>query len=484
MTAPDRRPLPDLPPLETLHKVHVIGICGTAMGTLAAMLKERGYTVTGSDAMAYPPMSTWLEARGLTIREGYRAEHIDDDVDLVIVGNVSRRDNPESVAAHARGLPCLSMPEVLRLLFFPGRSVLCITGTHGKTTTASMLAWILFHADQDPSFFIGGVTGNFDANYRLGDGRDFVIEGDEYDTAWFDKVPKFWHYPAKHALINNVEYDHADIYPTIESIEHVFTRFAEQIPKDGTLWVNADDARARACAQASQATVRTFGIGSDAWLRAENLRPHDGGMQFDLVVENRRIGEVQLPVPAEYNVRNFLGAAALAHDAGVDWSRSIAAIRAFRTTRRRQELVGVEQNIHVIDDFAHHPTAVEQTLSALRAQYPQARIHVAFEAKSNTSRRAVFQQAYVDAFSEAASVTLAPPWKKDALPEHMKLSIPTLVQDLQDRGVSAVALDDNEAIADRCVELAQSGDIIVVLSGSNFGDLPQHIVSRLRRRKA
>lgn len=483
MTAPHRRTLPTLPPLDTLQKIHVIGICGTAMGTLAAMLKEQGKIVTGSDAMAYPPMSTWLESRGLTIQSGYKPEHIPKDVDLVVVGNVSRKDNPESVAAHERGLLCLSMPEVLRTLFFPHKRVLCVTGTHGKTTTASMLSWILFYARHDPSFFIGGVTGNFDANYRLGGGKDFVIEGDEYDTAWFDKVPKFWHYPATHALINNVEFDHADIYPDIEAIEHVFSTFAEQISQDGTLWVNAEDARAKACAQHARATVRYFGLGPSADVRAVNLRAEDGGMRFDLHVHGKAQGEVRLPVPAEYNVRNFLGAAALAHAVGVSWSESIEAIAEFRNTRRRQEHVGEAAGIRVIDDFAHHPTAVSQTLDALHAQYPQAKIHVAFEAKSNTSRRAIFQQAYVDAFAQASSVSLAPPWKKDALPEHMKLSIPRLVQDLRDTGVHAESFARNEDIADRCMEMAQAGDIIVVLSGSNFGDLPKHILARLQERE-
>lgn len=480
MTAPHRRKLPEIPSLDRLQRIHIIGICGTAMGTLAAMLKAKGRRVTGSDAMAYPPMSTWLEARGLEIQIGYKAEHIPEDVDLVVVGNVSRRDNPESVAAHERGLLCLSLPEALRVFFFPQKRVLCITGTHGKTTTASMLAWILFHAQKDPSFLIGGVTGNFDANYRLGAGPDFVIEGDEYDTAWFDKVPKFWHYPAKHAVINNIEYDHADIYPDIASIEHVFQRFAAQIPQDGTLWFNADDARATRCAHYASATRRSIGLGEDAWLRASDLEAHDGGMRFTLWAGGEKQGRVTLPVPAEYNVRNFLCAAALAYSSGVSWQESIAAAPEFRTTRRRQEHVGTANGVHVIDDFAHHPTAVEQTLTALHEQYPTANIHVAFEAKSNTSRRAVFQQAYVDAFASAQSVCLAPPWKKDALPEEKKLSIPKLVQDLRERGVQTDAFDNNDAIADRCVELAQSGDIIAVLSGSNFGDLPQHILSRLR----
>ena len=480
MTAPDRRPLPSIPPIETLQRVHVIGICGTAMGTLAAMLKEQGRIVTGSDAMAYPPMSTWLEDRGLEIRSGYRPEHIPDDVDLVVVGNVSRRDNPESVAAHERGLLCLSMPEVLSQLFFPKKRVLAITGTHGKTTTSSMLAWILFHAKRDPSFFIGGVTGNFQSNYRLGGGEDFVIEGDEYDTAWFDKVPKFWHYPAEHAVINNIEYDHADIYPDIESIEHVFRRFAQQIPQTGTLWVNADDKRARAVASATSANLRTFGLGEDADVQAVDIEVTEEGMRCRLRVDGHDEGSVELPTQGVYNLRNFLAAAGLAASVGVPWTASIAAIAEFRTPRRRQEFVGEARDIRVFDDFAHHPSAVTETLTALRAQFPGARLHVAFEAKSNTSRRSVFQTAYVDAFALADSVTLAPPWKQDNLPESMKLSIPKLVSDLQSRGVPTATFDENDAIADHCIAQAEPGDILVVLSGSNFGGLPLMLLERLQ----
>lgn len=482
MTAEHKRPLPELPPIHTLQNIHVIGICGTAMGTLAAMLKEQGRRVTGSDAMAYPPMSTWLEERGLEIRSGYKAEHIPEDVDLVIVGNVSRRDNPESVAAQERGLLCLSMPEVLRELFFPNRRVLAITGTHGKTTTSSMLAWILYHAGKDPSFFIGGVTGNFASNYRLGAGEDFVIEGDEYDTAWFDKVPKFWHYPAKHATINNIEYDHADIYPTIESIEHVFRRFAEQIPADGTLWVNSDDARALACAQSTSATLRTFGLAEDAYVRATDIEVISTGIQCRLTVAGEDVGVAELPTQGVYNLRNFLAAAGLASEVGVSWKASMAAIKEFVTTRRRQEFVGEAGGIRVFDDFAHHPSAVSVTLDALRAQFPEANIHVAFEAKSNTSRRAVFQKDYVDAFQRAASLTLAPPWRQDSLPPGMLLSIPKLVDDLCARGVDTASKDSNEEIVERCLRFAQPGDIIAVLSGSNFGGLPQQLVTALTDR--
>lgn len=482
MTAADRRPMPVIPPIDTLNKVHVIGICGTAMGTLAAMLHEQGRIVTGSDAMAYPPMSTWLEERGLSIRSGYAADHLDADTQLVVVGNVARRDNPESVEAHARQLPALSMPEVLRALFFPSKRVLAVTGTHGKTTTSAMASWILYATGRDPSFFIGGVTGNFRSNYRLGDGEDFVIEGDEYDTAWFDKVPKFWHYPASIATINNVEFDHADIYPDLASIMHVFTRFAEQIPETGTLWVNSDDANALACARAARATVRTFGFAEDADLRATDVEIHAEGLRARIWEQGEDRGVVELPTQGVYNLRNFLGAAGMARSIGVPVKEAMEAMRDFISVRRRQEFVGEGRGIRVFDDFAHHPSAVVETLTALRAQFPEARLHVLFEAKSNTSRRSVFQDAYVDAFALADSVTLAPPWKQDNLPAEMKLSIPKLIADLRALGVDAETRDDNAELAARALAAADAGDLIVTLSGSNFGGLAGQIVDALTER--
>lgn len=483
MTAADRRPMPPIPPLEAIRNIHVIGICGTAMGSLAALLQERGYRVSGSDAMAYPPMSTWLEARGLTILSGYDASHIPDDADLVVVGNVARRDNPESVAAQERGLPALSMPEVLRALCFPGRDVLAVTGTHGKTTTASMVAYLLYAAERDPSFFIGGVTGNFASNYRLGEGPEFVIEGDEYDTAWFDKVPKFWHYPAHFATINNIEFDHADIYPDLDSILHVFRRFAQQLPSNGELWVNGDDANAVSVTKGIAARVRKFGLLPGNELRAVDIGVSESGMRARILERGVDQGLVDVPCQGVYNLRNFLAAAGILRSCGVPLTDSMRLIAGFQTPRRRQELVGEAGGVHVFDDFAHHPSAVNETLTALRQRFPDARIHAAFEAKSNTSRRAVFQNAYVEAFVNADSVTLAPPWKQDALPEDQKLSIPRLLNDIEALGKDVVALDDTDAQEERLLSLAQPGDVIVTLSGSNFGNLAKKVFERLQRER-
>lgn len=482
MTADERRELPDLPDPSALQRVHIIGMCGTAMGTLAAMLADRGFRVTGSDAMAYPPMSTWLTERGLTIQEGYDASHIPEDVDLVVVGNVARRDNPESVAAHERGLPCVSLPEALRVLFFGGRDVLCVTGTHGKTTTTSMLSWLLFADGADPSFLVGGVTRNFDSNYRLGAGSSFVIEGDEYDTAWFDKVPKFWHYPARWATINNVEFDHVDIYPDVAAIEHVFSRFAAQIPDDGALWVNGDCQRSRAASEHAQCRVGTFGLGDGHDLSA-TIEGLDGdGTRIRVRVSGDEVARCRVPMLGDYNVRNFLGAAALAREAGVPIERSCEHIARFEGVRKRLDIRGEVDGIVVYDDFAHHPTAVAETVTALRGRYPGRRLWVIFEAKSNTSRRSVFQQAYPPSFAPADVVVLSQPWKKDALPEHEKLSIQQLADDVRALGPEVLVLPTVDEIVPVVADRARRDDVIAGLSGSAFDGLHDRILDALRRR--
>lgn len=481
MTAAHRRELPALPELASLKKIHIIGICGTAMGSLAALLKERGYEVTGSDAMAYPPMSDWLEARNIVIQSGYDAAHVPADCDLVVVGNVARRDNPESVEAQRRALPSLSLPEVLRVLVFPGHDVSVVTGTHGKTTTSAMLAWILHEARLDPSFFIGGITGNFDSNYRLGHGVPFVIEGDEYDTAWFDKVPKFWHYPARFASINNVEFDHADIYANLDEIVHVFSRFAASVAEDGALWVRHDDATARQCAEHARCPVRTFGLVEGADLSATVLREDAGFSEVSVRRKEEGSFEATLPLTGEFNVLNALCALGLASEQGVAISEGLQALQRFQSVQRRQQKVAEHNGIVVIDDFAHHPSAVAATLRALRGHYPGRRILAAFEAKSNTSRRAVFQQEYAEALANADFVWLSPPWKKDNLPETETLSITRLVGDLNEHGTVTEKLDSVDDIAAAMLQQARSGDVLVTLSGSNFGNLAQRLADAISR---
>ncbi len=477
MTAPNARLLPSIPDLAERRRVHVIGLCGTAMGTLGAMLRERGYTVTGSDAMAYPPMSTWLEARGMAVRSGYAAEHIPADCQLVVVGNVARRDNAEVLEAARRGLPTISLPEALRVLFLAGRQPLVVTGTHGKTTTTAMTTWMLREAGLRPSMFVGGVTVNFDASYVLDEGAHFVVEGDEYDTAYFDKVPKFWHYPAELATINNIEFDHADIYGSVEEISEVFARFAAQV--EGALWVNGEDARALAAARHATARVGTFGLSDGCDVHAVGARFDERGTHFTMMREGRAVATFDSPLWGEHNLRNTLGALALALDAGVPAAALQAGLPGFAGVAKRQQIKGEVGGVVVIDDFAHHPTAVRETLRAIRGRYPERRIWAVFEAKSNTSRRAVFQADYPDAFDAADQVVLSQPWKQDNLPDAERISIPALVAAIEGRGRPVALIPAVEDIVAHLVSEVRAGDVVVGLSGSDFGGLHGKLLAAL-----
>lgn len=480
MTAQAPREFPALP--DSISKIHIIGICGTGMGSLAAMLKARGYDVRGSDAMAYPPMSDWLRDQGIEIMLGYKAENLDWNPDLVVVGNVVRRDYADAIAMRDRGIPFLSFPETLRHFVMANTRNLVITGTHGKTTTTSMVAWCLTEAGIDPGFMVGGITGNFGSNFRLGTGEVFVVEGDEYDTAYFDKVPKFWHYAPFRATINNLEYDHADIYPNIEAVEHVFERLVALIPAEGSLWVNGDDTRALTVSNHASCLRRTFGLGPHNDLRASNIE-YGEVTTARVFLHNEDLGEFTLPAMGEFNVRNMLGALALCLDEGVPVDVLRQAFAGFKATRKRQELIGVVADIHVFDDFAHHPTAVEATLQALRARFPERTIWAAFEAKSNTSRRRVFQHDYPRGLAIADHVIISKPWKKDdGLSAEELLDIDELVADIQNLGPETLLIEDVDAIAQHIAQHASPGDVVVGLSGSNFGGLHAKIIDALKSR--
>ncbi len=480
MTAEAPRPFPTLP--DKIEKIHIIGICGTAMGSLAAMLKEAGYEVRGSDAMAYPPMSDWLAERGIGIMQGYKEENLDWGPDLVVVGNVSRASYADAVVTRERGLPYVSLPEALRWFFMRDKRNLVVTGTHGKTTTTSMLAWIFTQAGKDPGFMIGGIAGNFGSNYRLGEGDNFIIEGDEYDTAYFDKVPKFWHYAPFRATINNVEFDHADIYPDIESIEHVFRRLAQLVPAEGSVWVNGDDARVMRITEGIAATRNTFGLGAQNALRAVDIE-YGEVTRARVVWGERDLGVFELPAFGEFNLRNMLGALGVALEEGVDLEAARAALASFKRTKKRQELIGVVNDIHVFDDFAHHPTAVKVTVESLRARFPDRKLWAIFEAKSNTSRRRVFQHDYPAALAAADVVILSRPWKQDDdLAPELRLDIDAMMEELRGLGPQTDLVPDVDEIVARVAAQAAPGDVIVGLSGSAFGGLHKKLVAALQAR--
>jgi UDP-N-acetylmuramate: L-alanyl-gamma-D-glutamyl-meso-diaminopimelate ligase len=479
MTSPNARPLPSIPAIESLRVFHIIGVCGTAMGTLAVMLQQSGKTVSGSDAMAYPPMSDWLRERGIAVQSGYRAEHIPADCEIVVVGNVARADNPEAVEAQRRGLPMLSLPEVLRLLFLKDRRPLVVAGTHGKTTTTAWATRLLDIGGHDPSMFVGGVTVDYDGNFRLGSGAPFVVEGDEYDTAYFDKVPKFWHYPAYSATINNVEFDHADIYPDIRAIERVFQKFAQSVDPRGSIWVNGDDERALRVSKDSWATIRRFGLGDANDVRATINGVTAEGTHISLTVDGGAPIDGLLPTVGEYNVRNFMGAAGLASGEGMSFADSLTAAPRFGGVKKRQQRIGEKAGIVVYDDFAHHPTAVRATLKAMRERFPDRRIRVAFEVKSNTSRRRVFQDDFAIAFGDADEVVFSQPWKKDTLPESELLDLPGLVRGMQDAGAHVTLIPEVAGIVEYLASTSQQGDVILGLSGSSFGGFHQLVLDAI-----
>jgi UDP-N-acetylmuramate: L-alanyl-gamma-D-glutamyl-meso-diaminopimelate ligase len=483
MTTPWRRETPALP--AQIEKVYFIGVCGTGMGSLAGMMRERGYAVSGSDTAIYPPMSDQLAAAGVEVWQGWDGDNIARaNPDLVVVGNVCRKDNAELVAAQAQGRACLSFPEVLRLLFLEQAAQrLVVTGTHGKTTTATLLAWLLEAAGKKPSFMIGGITGNWGANYKLDSGDIFVVEGDEYDTACFDKVPKFFHYAPTSLMINNIEFDHADIYPSVEVIEGVFGEMLARLPRGAKVYANLDDVRVRrVCeARAEGVSVEGVGLGEGCGWRAVDIKAVEGGgVRFGVERQGVRVGEVESPLVGEHNVRNVL--MAWAGSGGGEVEALNEALRGFGGVKKRQERVGEEAGVVIYDDFAHHPTAVRETVAGVRARHPKARLWGVFEAKSNTSRRAVFQEDYPRALALCDVVVLSSPWRRDDLPPEQLINLSRVVDDLGALGVSARLVPEVDEIVALVAKEARAGDVVLGMSGSAFGGFHRKLLEALRAR--
>ena len=444
--------------------VHLIAVCGVAMAALAGMLKSRGYRVTGSDEGVYPPMSTLLENLGIGIREGYRAEHLDDPPDLVVVGNKVSRGNPEVEALLASDIPFVSLPQAIAELFIAGRESVVIAGTHGKTTSTAMLAWVLESAGLDPSVLVGGDALDFGGNYKLGNGRHFVLEGDEYDTAFFDKGPKFLHYRPSALLLNAVEFDHADIYRDLDHVKSAFRALAAILPAGAPAVVAADFPHAVDVFAELQPT--TFGLVEGAEWRAVDLRDTGSESVFTIEHRGRRVAEARLQAPGAINVRNALGVFVLARALGVDAGAICEGLRTFRGVARRQQRLGEIGGVTVIDDFAHHPTAVAGAIAALRGRYPERRLWAVFEPRSNTSRRKVFQREYALAFAAADEVIIGGVLRKesDSAAEADLFSPEQLAADLVARGQRAEAIADSDAIVARLAAESRAGDVILLMS--------------------
>ncbi|HEY7790414.1 MAG TPA: UDP-N-acetylmuramate:L-alanyl-gamma-D-glutamyl-meso-diaminopimelate ligase [Vicinamibacterales bacterium] len=464
-----------------VRRVYFIGICGTAMATLAAMLKQRGLTVTGSDAHVYPPMSDFLAEEGIAAFEGFDASHITGDLDLVVVGNAISRGNAELEEVLDRKIRYCSLPEAIRETFLWGARSIVIAGTHGKTTTTSLAGWVLTDGGRDPSVFIGGIARNFGdrgSSYRVGAGRDFVIEGDEYDSACFDKTAKFLKYLPDIAVIGNIEFDHADIYKDLDAVRLAFTRLVTLIPRKGLLLLGGDSPEAAALASRAPSRVQTFGLANGLDWQAYDLDPRADRTAFKVRRSGQPFGAFEVPLVGAHNVRNALAALAIGAEAGIDGPRLAESLARFKGVKRRLEVVGTAGDITVYDDFAHHPTAVAETLAGLRASHPEGRIWAIFEPRSAASCRRVFQQEFAQAFGSADEVVIAAVYRSN-LPESERLSVPELVDDLSRRGVRARHIDTVENIVATVARERQPGDRIVFMSNGGFGGIHRKMLEAL-----
>ena len=460
--------------------IHFIGVCGTAMATVAALLKQRGHDVRGSDQNVYPPMSEFLVAEGIRTMAGFSEDHITPDVDLVVVGNTISRGNPELEAVLERKIRHCSLPEAIRDHFLWGSRSIVLAGTHGKTTTTSLTGWLLTHGQLDPTVLVGGIALNFGdrgSSYRLGGGRDFVIEGDEYDSAYFDKTAKYLKYLPDIAVINNIEFDHADIYADLDAVRLAFRRLVNLVPRNGMLLLGADSPHAAGLIAHAVSPVQTFGTSDEATWQASAIEHADGVTRFTVRRGGEPFGQFESPLLGLHNVRNALAAIAVGGHIGLRPSQLAEGLSTFKGIRRRLETIGVRRGVTVIDDFAHHPTAVRETLAALRTGYPSRRLWAVFEPRSNSSCRRVFQDDFAVAFSAADEVVIAGVFR--SLPESERLSVERLVDDLRRQGQRARHIPDVDGIVRAIVSEHSDGDIVVFMSNGAFGGIHQKFLQAL-----
>jgi UDP-N-acetylmuramate: L-alanyl-gamma-D-glutamyl-meso-diaminopimelate ligase len=465
-------------------KVHLSAVCGTAMASLAGLLRDKGHLVSGSDQDVYPPMSTQLEALGVEIRSPFAAENVPEDADLVVIGNALSRGNPEVEAVLDRRQRYTSLPALLAEEFIRGRTSLVVAGTHGKTTTTSLLAFLLERAGLDPSFLVGGIPRDFGRSYRLARGQHFVIEGDEYDCAFFDKRPKFVHYLPDVAVIGNLEFDHADIYPDLAAVQTAFVRLLNVVPRRGLLVAGVESPALRELLPRAHCRVETFGIDVEADWQAREVTPAEGGCRFRLLHRGRDAGSFTLGLPGAHNVRNALAALAVAAECGVSLEAVRGPLSTFAGVKRRLELRGRQRQGAVYDDFAHHPTAVRETLRALRAAEGPAlgaggRLIAVFEPRSYTAKTRVFQRDFARAFAEADLVVVAAAHLPGKVPEKERLSEAEIVEGVAALGRPARFLPRVEEIVAFLAGECRPGDVVAVLSNGGFGGIHDKLLSAL-----
>jgi len=460
--------------------VHLIGICGTAMASLAGMLRGRGFRVTGSDAAAYPPMSDFLTSLDIPVFQPFAAENLEPQPDLVVVGNVISRGNPELEQVLDQRIPFCSLPQILHDEFLRGKEVLAVAGTHGKTTTTSMLAWIFHTAGFEPSFLIGGIAENFDSSFQLGQGKHFIIEADEYDTAFFDKGPKFLHYFPDWAILTSVEFDHADIYKDLEAVETAFKRLVNLLPRRGRIIAFDTGDSVGRCLAGAFCPVERYGSGANATWQITDLQLQPGRTAWSVLRDGRLWSNFEYAVGGEYNVWNATAAAAMAAGCGISKEEISAALKTFKSVKRRLEVRARVNGVTIIDDFAHHPTAIAGTLTALRSNYPQARLWAILEPRSNTLRRNVLQNELAKSLGLADEVVVANVFKSEAIPEAERLDLAAVAAEIQKHGRRARIVPTVEEIVQLVAPEMRSGDVVAILSNGGFGGIYEKLPERLR----
>jgi UDP-N-acetylmuramate: L-alanyl-gamma-D-glutamyl-meso-diaminopimelate ligase len=467
-------------PSETKH-IHIMGICGTGMTALAGMLKQSGFTITGSDNNVYPPMSDFLKKIGINVYTGYGEQNLRPKPDMVIVGNVITRKNPESAALLKSQIPYLSFPQALSHFYITPLTSLVITGTHGKTTICSLLATALYRAGLDPTFMIGGIVNEFNSNFRLGNGAYFVAEGDEYDTAFFDKESKFLHYQPEVAVISSIEFDHADIFPDLDAIKRSFRKFVKLLPPDGLLIANLDDHNVSEIASEAPCPIEGYGLDTSYPWSINDMHYSGGKSSFTVFHHGEKWSEMSVGLPGEHNCLNSLAVCAVMNRLGVAAGDIDKGLSSFGGVKRRQEVLAIEKGITVIDDFAHHPTAVRETVNALKKAYKGQRLIVIFEPRTNSSRRSIFQQQYVSAFdSSDITIIRAPLPLADFNPDEL-FSSNKLAADLgNERSLKALAFKTTEEILDYLSTILTEGDVVAILSNGGFDNIHSRLIEQIK----
>jgi UDP-N-acetylmuramate: L-alanyl-gamma-D-glutamyl-meso-diaminopimelate ligase len=460
-----------------IKSVHFVGIGGTAMASAAAAMQEKGFAVTGSDQNVYPPMSTFLAGKQIAVMNGYAERNLAHKPDLVVIGNAISRGNPEAEFVLDHKLRYCSLPELLKEFFIRGKRSIVVTGTHGKTTTTALLAWVFEHNGLNPSYLIGGIPNNLSQGARFTDSEWFVIEGDEYDTAFFDKRSKFIHYQPEIAIVNNLEFDHADIFENLDAIKKTFSHFIRIIPRNGLLLGNGDDANLAPLLNVTHCPVKRFGLGEDNAVHAFNIRYGPTASEFEIPSF-----KFHLNLIGEFNVRNALAVVACAKHCGLKNHQIQSAFETFKGVKRRMEVRGIVGGVTLIDDFGHHPTAIRETLAALRVKYPAQKIWALFEPRSNTTRRNVFQTDLVGAFGRADTVVVSQVARLEQIAPEERLNPEKLMQDLKASGRDATYLPDADSIVAHVAKNVQGGDIVVVFSNGGFGGIHGKLLERLGRK--